>query len=196
MRIVHDSGAACHVPDAVDGHHFGTGLVWDGVGPRRLICGCLSGFFVPRPVTSQSRWIGFNLAACLGDEIFLGTDAGTSWKTSRIFWGQASLFVGCLQHVGAPLTTPRVDVIPRFVDKDVSDRFACLSRSVLSVEHRQDLSPACPLSEMAVRTVTEVSGGAALGGAWGSCKPWSLGEFEVPWTSGVFSGPGGAKAWW
>lgn len=43
---------------------------------------------------------------------------------------------------------------------------------------------------MAVRTVTEVSGGAALGGAWGSCKPWSLGEFEVPWTSGVFSGQG------
>lgn len=80
---MHDSCAACHVPDAVDRHHFGTGLVWDGVGPRRLICRCLSGFFVARPVSSQSRWIGSNLAGCLGDEIFLGTDTGTSWESQQ-----------------------------------------------------------------------------------------------------------------
>lgn len=166
------------------------------MGPRRLIRGCLSGFFVPRPVSSQSRWIGSNLAGCLGDETFLGADAGTSWKNQQDVSGTGFCLLAACSTWSAPLATARVDVIPLFVDKDVSDRAASLSRGVLSVEHRWGLSPACPLAEMAVRTVTEVSGDAALGGAWGSWKPWSLGDFEVPWTSGVFSGPGGTKAWW
>lgn len=99
---MHDSCAACHVPDAIDGHHFGTGLVWVGVGPRRLICGCLSGFLVARPVSCQSHWIGSNLAGCLGDEIFLGTDAGTSWESQQDLSGTG--FSVC--WLGATHNTP------------------------------------------------------------------------------------------